>query len=154
MLCDYPQLLSGWIFYYSIPLEKLQHYSRIHFGGIFFYFLLQIWMLQFPKLSWCDRWKHIHIVKPVASGSSFYNDKQYFSFFLFPVANANYRFTYFNIGSYGSSSNLRIFFHSTFGQMLQNNELSHQMFHYKEQGAWIFHTFLLLMRLLPLVNIY
>lgn len=78
---------------------------------------------NFPNCVGAIDGKHVRIMKPVNSGSKFYNYKKYFSFVLLAVVDANYSFRYIDIGSYGSSSDSSIFAHSSFGQMLRNNEL-------------------------------
>lgn len=78
---------------------------------------------NFPNCVGAIDGKHIRIVRPVGSGSKFFNYKKYFSFVLLAVADANYSFTYIDIGSYGSSSDSSIFSHSTFGRMSQENAL-------------------------------
>uniref|UniRef100_A0A8C5N0E5 DDE Tnp4 domain-containing protein n=1 Tax=Leptobrachium leishanense TaxID=445787 RepID=A0A8C5N0E5_9ANUR len=77
---------------------------------------------NFPNCLGALDGKHIWIIKPKGSGSRFFNYKKYFSFVLFAVSDANYCFTYLDIGSYGSSSDAAVFAHSEFGQML-NPEL-------------------------------
>lgn len=79
---------------------------------------------NFPNCVGAIDGKHIRIQKPVGSGSSFYNYKKYFSFVLFAMADANYRFIYVDIGSYGRSSDSSIFTHSTLGHLLQENRLA------------------------------
>uniref|UniRef100_A0A8C5MYM5 DDE Tnp4 domain-containing protein n=1 Tax=Leptobrachium leishanense TaxID=445787 RepID=A0A8C5MYM5_9ANUR len=78
---------------------------------------------NFPNCLGALDGKHIQIIKPKGSGSRFFNYKKYFSFILFAVSDANYCFTYIDIGSYGSSSDAAVFAHSEFGQMLQRDEL-------------------------------
>lgn len=79
---------------------------------------------NFPNCVGAIDGKHIRIVKPIGSGSKFYNYKKYFSFVLLAVADANYCFSYVDIGSYGSSSDSSIFARSSFGRMLRENRLN------------------------------
>ncbi|XP_040187323.1 protein ALP1-like [Rana temporaria] len=78
---------------------------------------------NFPNCVGAIDGKHIRIVKPMRSGSEFFNYKKYFSFVLMAVADANYCFTYIDIGSYGSSADSTIFGNSNFGQMLRSDDL-------------------------------
>ncbi|XP_060871321.1 uncharacterized protein LOC132945564 [Metopolophium dirhodum] len=67
--------------------------------------------------------KHIAIRKPLLSGSSFYNYKQYFSIVLMATVDANYRFTTINVGSMGRFSDGNIFANSSLGKMLNSGSL-------------------------------
>jgi len=67
--------------------------------------------------------KHIAIRKPLLSGSSFYNYKQYFSIVLVATVDANYRFTTVNVGSMGRFSDGNIFATSSLGKMLNSRSL-------------------------------
>jgi len=67
--------------------------------------------------------KHIAIRKPLLSGSSFYNYKQYFSIVLMATVDANYRFTTINVGSMGRFSDANIFANSSLGKMLNSGSL-------------------------------
>ncbi|XP_040193323.1 protein ALP1-like isoform X1 [Rana temporaria] len=78
---------------------------------------------NFPNCLGAIDGKHIRIVKPMASGSQYFNYKKYFSFVLMAVADANYCFTYIDIGSYGSSADSAIFGNSSFGQLLRTDGL-------------------------------
>lgn len=78
---------------------------------------------NFPNCIGAIDGKHIRVVKPVGSGSMYFNYKKYCSFVLLGVADANYCFSYIDIGSYGSTCDSRIFINSSLGQMLRNNQL-------------------------------
>ncbi|CAH1956465.1 unnamed protein product [Acanthoscelides obtectus] len=67
--------------------------------------------------------KHVAIRKPLLSGSSFFNYKQYFSVVLMATVDANYRFTSVNVGSMGRFSDGNIFANSPLGKMLYNGSL-------------------------------
>ncbi|XP_040184702.1 protein ALP1-like [Rana temporaria] len=78
---------------------------------------------NFPNCVGAIDGKHIRIVKPMGSGSQYFNYKKYFSFVLMAVADANYCFGYIDIGSYGSSTDSTIYGNLSFGHMLRTNSL-------------------------------
>lgn len=63
--------------------------------------------------------KHVTIRKPLLSGSSFYNYKKDFSVVLMAVVDANYRFTYVDIGSMGRFPDGNVFSNCSFGKKLK-----------------------------------
>ncbi|XP_049316586.1 uncharacterized protein LOC125779336 [Bactrocera dorsalis] len=67
--------------------------------------------------------KHIAIRCPLKSGSQFFCYKKFFSIVLLAVCDARYRFTYIDIGAYGSQSDGGIFQVSRFGKRLLNQKL-------------------------------
>lgn len=78
---------------------------------------------NFPNCIGAIDGKHVRVIKPVGSGSMYFNYKKFCSFVLLAVADANYCFTYIDIGSYGSSCDSRIFVNSSFGERLRDNRL-------------------------------
>lgn len=66
--------------------------------------------------------KHIRIKKPADSGSLFYNYKN-FSMVIMAVVDANYKFIWLSVGSYGSSSDGQIFNNSELRPMLEEGTL-------------------------------
>jgi hypothetical protein len=67
--------------------------------------------------------KHIQVIQPRESGSLYFNYKEYFSFVLLAVCDADYTFTYVDIGSYGRSSNSSIFKQTPFYKRMMDNTL-------------------------------
>ncbi|KAM4029736.1 uncharacterized protein ACNLHF_022392 [Anomaloglossus baeobatrachus] len=78
---------------------------------------------QFPNCLGAVDWKYIRIVKPVASGSEFYNYKKYFSILLIAITDAHYKFVAVDIGAYGHSNDSQVFKMSVMGRQLYGNTL-------------------------------
>ncbi|XP_068125991.1 uncharacterized protein [Hyperolius riggenbachi] len=79
---------------------------------------------NFPNCVGAVDGKHIRIVMPPNTGSKYFNYKKYFSIVLLAVADANYRFSYVDVGAQGSSSDSGIFQHSRFGVKLQEGNIN------------------------------
>lgn len=78
---------------------------------------------NFPNCLGAVDGKHIRIIKPEDSGSMWFNYKEYFSIVLMAVADANYRFLFVDIGSYGKDSDSTIFRNSTLWKRIEENKV-------------------------------
>ncbi|KAM8701295.1 hypothetical protein ACLKA7_007690 [Drosophila subpalustris] len=67
--------------------------------------------------------KHVPIKKPPNSGSAFYNYKGFHSIVLMAVCDASYRFTFIDVGAYGSEGDINAFSHSKLGKALMSRVL-------------------------------
>ena len=67
--------------------------------------------------------KHVMIRKPFHGASLFFNYKGYNSVVLMALVDCNYRFTYVDIGGYGSNSDSNVFRSSVFGNKLLTGKL-------------------------------
>nr|CAI5858488.1 unnamed protein product [Callosobruchus analis] len=68
--------------------------------------------------------KHVNIQAPPGSGSLFYNYKKHFRIILLGACDAYYKFTYVDIGVYGSQSDGGVLKNSVFGQRMENNNMN------------------------------
>lgn len=78
---------------------------------------------QFPHCLGAVDGKHIRIISPIHSGSMYYNYKEYYSIVLLAVVDANYRFVYVYVGSYGKECDSSIFKASTLWKSIESNKL-------------------------------
>ena len=78
--------------------------------------------MGFPQLLWSNDGKHIRIVCSNRSGSLFYNYKGFFSTVLLAIVDANYKFMFIDVGSYGKGDP-GIFERSSLGKMFYYDTL-------------------------------
>ena len=67
--------------------------------------------------------KHVKLKQPPNSSTLFYKYKTYFSIVLMAVVDADYRFTYIDVGDYGSNSDSAIFRNCNFGKRYMHSQL-------------------------------
>lgn len=79
---------------------------------------------NFPNCIGAVDGKHIRIIKPLDSGSMFYNYKHFFSTVLLTVCDANYCFICIDVGACGKSNDSTIFKNSTFFKKLMDKSLN------------------------------
>ncbi|XP_071050721.1 uncharacterized protein [Onthophagus taurus] len=76
-----------------------------------------------PNCVGCIDGKHVRIIRPEHSGSLFANYKKHYSIVLLAMCDADYRFTYINVGSCGTDSDSSIFKNTTLYTKLHNGEI-------------------------------
>ncbi|XP_001951483.2 putative nuclease HARBI1 [Acyrthosiphon pisum] len=79
---------------------------------------------NFPNCIGALDGKHIRVIKPIKSGSLFYNYKHYYSIVLMAICDANYCFTFVDVGAYGKFSDSSVFKNGKFFEKLENETLS------------------------------
>ncbi|XP_050532495.1 uncharacterized protein LOC126900658 [Daktulosphaira vitifoliae] len=67
--------------------------------------------------------KHIRLIKPIQSGSDFYNYKHYYSIVLMAICDANYCFTFIDVGAQGKFCDSTVFKKTKFYKKLEDKEL-------------------------------
>lgn len=80
-------------------------------------------LANFPNCIGALDGKHVRIIKPTKSGSLFYNYKHYFSIVLMAICDANYCFTFVDVGAQGKFCDSSVFKNSNFYQKLENGTL-------------------------------
>ena len=71
----------------------------------------------------CINVKHVRIKAPPHSGSQYYNKKGYYSIIMLAVVDANYKFMYVDVGSYGADSDAGIFRHCGLFNALEQDKV-------------------------------
>nr|CAI5838516.1 unnamed protein product [Callosobruchus analis] len=79
---------------------------------------------NFPNCIGCIDGKHIRIICPKKTGSTFFNYKSYFSIVLQGIADANYKFIAVEVGAYGRQSDGGTFSDSNIYQRLEAKTLN------------------------------
>lgn len=79
---------------------------------------------NFPNIIGAIDGKHIRMIQPEHSGSSYFNYKKFFSCVLMAWTDAYYKFVYIDVGSYGTASDSEIFKTSEMGKRLFENRLN------------------------------
>lgn len=79
---------------------------------------------NFPNCIGAIDGKHIRVIMPNHSGSLHYNYKHFFSIVILALCDANYCFTYVDIGAYGKSSDSAIFKNSIFSKRMLEKSLN------------------------------
>ena len=78
---------------------------------------------NFPNCLGALDGKHMVMQAPPKSGNQFFNYKGTFSIVLMALVDDDYRFTYVEIGDYGSNSGGALFKNCVFGKVFMNDEL-------------------------------
>lgn len=81
-------------------------------------------LANFPNCIGTLDGKHVRVIKPTKSGSLFYNYKHYFSIVLMAICDANYCFTFVDVGAQGKFCDSSVFKNCAFYQKLENNTLN------------------------------
>lgn len=79
---------------------------------------------NFPNCIGAIDGKHIRLVQPRHSGSMYYCYKSHFSTVLLAICDANYCFTYVDVGAYGKEGDSTIFKNSKFFEKVMDNQLN------------------------------
>ena len=79
---------------------------------------------QFPNCLGAIDGKHIRMIQPNDTGSEYFNYKNYHSMVLLGVCDADCKFTFIDVGSYGSAADSTIYKHSKLYEKLTDNTLN------------------------------
>ena len=78
---------------------------------------------DFPNCCGSIDGKHVMIQSPPNSGSMYYNYKGYFSLVLMALVDHQYKFTYIDVGEYGSNCDSNVFRNSNLGTRFMQGDL-------------------------------
>jgi len=79
---------------------------------------------NFPNIIGAIEGKHIRMIQPEHSGTSYFNYKKFFSCVLMSWTDADYKFVYIGVGSDETASDSEIFNTSQMGKRLSDNQLN------------------------------
>ena len=79
---------------------------------------------NFPNCCGALDGKHVALRKPADTGSLYFNYKNHFSVVLMALVDHQYRFTYIDVGNYGSNSDSGVFRNSNFGRKFLAEQLN------------------------------
>ena len=79
---------------------------------------------NFPHVVGCLDGKHIRMECPKESGTLYHNYKGFFSIVLMAICDANYCFTFFDLGQYGSNNDSGVLSNSQLGHLFDSNGLN------------------------------
>ena len=99
-----------------MPPPTEDHWKRIEYG------FRTRW--NFPNCVGALDGKHVALRKPANTGSLYFNYKSHFSVVLMALVDHQYRFTYIDVGNYGSNSDPGIFRNSTFGDIFLKGKVN------------------------------
>lgn len=78
---------------------------------------------HFPNCTGAVDGKHVRILCPASTGSLYFNYKSYYSVVLLAVVDANYKFIFTDVGSYGKEGDSGIFDKSNIGKQFRNGHM-------------------------------
>ena len=79
---------------------------------------------QFPNCVGAIDGKHVPLINPFNSGSTYFNYKSFFIIVLLALVDADYKFVYVNIGYQGRISDGGVFKNSELYHLLVNGEIN------------------------------
>ena len=79
---------------------------------------------QFPNCVGAIDGKHVPLINPFNSGSTYFNYKRFFSIALLALVDTNYKFLYVNVGGQGRISDGGMFKNSELYHLLVNGEIN------------------------------